>query len=335
MKTILSKKISVPYIIALIILAMAVTFGITSFIDKKENDKNSQYTHNENSCKYEVKRLEGYTFIKPLMFVDDECEGDDLATTKQEINQIIENYKSMQGVVAASVYIKEYDNGTWTSVNDAEKFEPGSLFKVPILIAYLKMEEQNPGMLDKVLTFKQNFVIDKKVAFKSKSIVFGQRYKVRELLKYMITYSDNNATALLGSNLKTDVLMKLFSDLGLEKPNFSAQNYYFTARQYSLFMRALYNASYLTIDHSEFAAQLLSTCQFDQGIVKGLPKDIKIAHKFGESGNPQELQLHESALVYLKNKPYLLTIMTKGKDNKTLSKLIGEISATVYRNLST
>ncbi len=60
---------------------------------------------------------------------------------------------------------------------------------------------------------------------------------------------------------------------------------------------------------------------------------VPIAHKFGESGTPIEMQLHESAIVYLKNKPYLLTVMTKGKDNKTLSKLIGEISAVTYKNM--
>jgi hypothetical protein len=45
------------------------------------------------------------------------------------------------------------------------------------------------------------------------------------------------------------------------------------------------------------------------------------------------MQLHESAIIYVKDKPYLLTVMTKGKDNKTLSKLIGEISSTVYKNM--
>ncbi len=332
MKSVFLIKLSFVYIVSLIAFSIGITYLITNYLNTIENEKNN--FENSSSCKYDVKRLDGYNFIKPLMFVDDECEGDDLASTKQEITQVIENYKTTQNVSSASVYIKDYYDGSWTSINGDEKFEPGSLFKVPILIAYLKMEEQIPGTLNKELVFKQNFLINKDVAFESKSIVLGQKYKVSELLKYMISYSDNNATALLNSNLNLNILMKLFSDLGLEKPEASAQNYYFTTRQYSLFMRALYNASYLTINNSEYAVKLLSTSEFKEGIIKGLPKDVKIAHKFGESGNTQEIQLHESAIVYLKDNTYLITVMTKGKDNKILSKLISDISAITYRNLS-
>jgi beta-lactamase class A len=335
MSPLFSKKISISYIAPFVVLSCIVTFLVTSFINKKQlgSIPDSNGTESSNYCKYKVKRLDGYNYIKPIMFIDDECEGDNLAISKQEINEIIQNYKTMQGVISASVYIRDYNNGTWTSVNDELQYEPGSLFKVPILIAYLKMNEEKPGTLDKELSFDTPFAIDKNVAFRSKTIQLGHKYKIRELLKYMISYSDNNATALLNNNLKPEILTKLFSDLNLEVPDIKAQHYYFTARQYSLFMRAIYNASYLSIDNSEFAAELLGTCEFKEGIVKGIPQGTKIAHKFGESGTPVEMQLHESAIIYAKDKPYLLTVMTKGKDNKTLSKLISEISATVYKNL--
>jgi len=267
------------------------------------------------------------------MFVDEPCEGDGLAATKQEINTIIESYKRFNGVVSASVYIRNYSSNEWTSINNEEKYEPGSLFKVPILITYLRMNEKNPGVLDKEITFNQHFAIDKNVAFKSKGIEFGKTYKIRELLRYMIQYSDNNATVLLNNNMNSDVLVKIFSDLGLEKPEIHSSHYYFTTKQYSLFMRVLYNAAYLSIDDSEFATELLSKCDFEDGIKLGIPDNVEIAHKFGEAGTPIEMQLHESAIVYLKNKPYLLTVLTKGKDNKTLSKLIGEISSVTYKNM--
>lgn len=334
MSPILSKKLSIFHSLLLVVVSCITTFVIACFIIKNKYEvKSQEISQTGNYCKYIIKRLDGYSYIKPLMFVDDKCEGDNLATTKQDVNEIIENYKMMQGVISASVYIRDYNNGTWTTVNDELQYEPGSLFKVPILIAYLKMNEEKPGTLDEELSFNQPFAIDKNVAYHSKSIQLGHKYKIRELLQYMISYSDNNATALLNNNLKAAVLTKLFAVLNLEIPDIKAQHYYFTAKQYSLFMRALYNASYLTIDDSEFAAELLSTCNFNDGIVSGIPKGTKIAHKFGESGTPTEMQLHESAIVYIKDKPYLLTIMTKGKDNKTLAKLIGEISAIVYKNL--
>lgn len=328
-----SKKISVSVLISIVLLSSILTFSITYFINRKENNKTLAYAESVNACRYDIKRLDGYSYIKPLMFVDDQCEGDNLSLSKKEITSIIENYKTKRGVISASVYIRDYSNSSWTSINEELEYEPGSLFKVPILIAYLKMSEESPGMLEKELSFDTPYAINKNVAFHSKNIQLGHKYKIRELLKYMIAYSDNNATALLNNNLKPDVLTKLFADLGLEIPDIKAQHYYFTAKQYSLFIRALYNASYLSIDNSEFAAELLSKCDFKDGIVNGLPKGTKVMHKFGESGSPIEMQLHESAIVYVNDKSYLLTIMTKGKDNATLCNLLSDISETVFKNM--
>ncbi len=203
-------------------------------------------------------------------------------------------------------------------------------FKVPVLITILKMGEDDPGFINKRISYDKAIDDGKNVAFVSKSIQLGQSYTVKELLTYMIKYSDNKATILLESKMKAEVLQKLFTDLGLEAPNIYAKHYFFTTSQYSLFIRAIYNAAYLSIKDSEFAAELLSQCDFKEGIVSGLPKGTSLIHKFGESGTQVEKQLHESAIVYAYNKPFLLTIMTKGKDNKTLSKLIKEITTTVY-----
>ena len=74
------------------------------------------------------------------------------------------------------------------------------------------------------------FAINKNVAFHSKEIQLGKRYKIRELLEYMISYSDNNATALLNNNLNPKVLQKLFADLNLEVPDSNAMHYFFTVK---------------------------------------------------------------------------------------------------------
>jgi beta-lactamase class A len=96
-------------------------------------------------------------------------------------------------------------------------------------------------------------------------------------------------------------------------------------------MRGLYNASYLNNKNSEFATELLIKCNFKNGIVSGMPSSTKIAHKFGESGDAREQQLNESAIIYLNNNPYIITIMTKGKDYKQLPTIIKEISNATYQ----
>lgn len=328
-----NKKFTLLHLILLSLLTAVVTFSLTSFLKERQFTEQSISTASAYTCNYNIKRMDGYKFIKPLMFVDEDCESDQLMGIKQKIAAVIDRYKTLGDVTTASVYLRVYAHNEWTSVNDSERFDPGSLFKVPVLIAILKQDELHPGFLNKSLVYNQRVDAGKNVAFTSKTIQFGQTYTVKELLTYMIKYSDNNATILLEKNLEPKILQKLFSDVGLEVPNMYASQYLFNTKEYSYFMRAIYNAAYLSTDHSEYAGELLSHCDFKEGILLGLPKGTKVAHKFGESGTQIDKQLHESAIVYLANKPYLLTVMTKGKDNKKLSQLIGEISQTVYNDM--
>ena len=325
-----TKKFNVYHLLLLSGLVAFATFCITDVWQKNKNTEQASAGSNSQLCKLNVKRLSGLKYIKPIMFADDDCESVNLQAVKQRISEIINRYKTAEGITSTSVYLRDFDNNEWTLINENEKYKPGSLLKVAVLITILKMNEENPGFLNKEILYNQSFAIDKSVAYINKSITIGQKYTVKELLNYMIQYSDNNATALLESNMKISIFKDLFTDLGLETPNEYSKEYLMTVNQYSYFMRAIYNAAYLTIKESEYAAEFLTKCEFKDGIIKGLPQGTLVAHKFGESGDLSEKQLHESAIVYLDGTTYLLTIMTKGKDNQKLLKLIAEISQAVY-----
>lgn len=335
MKSLFHKSIPLPYFLITISIIGIFAIFITNQFDNYQNKKEKEnLVGNSSSCSYSVKRLKGYEFVKPLLFVDNTCESEMLWPIKQRVTEIIDANKQTNDLVSASFYFKDFNSNDWTSLNGDEKYFPGSLLKVPELIAFLKMNELNPGLLNKEILFDHQVLTDKKPVFLSKSIVVGQRYTIRQLLDYMITYSDNNATILLNNAIDVKVFQKVFTDLGLEAPNWNAGNYPISAKDFSVFMRALYNGAYLNIKDSEFATELLSKCNFKEGVIKGLPKGSKVAHKFGESGDAVEKQLHESAIVYLNGKVYLLTIMTKGKDNKKLADIISQISNAVFQKVN-
>jgi beta-lactamase class A len=332
MSSLASRKFTLFHVALIsILLSLLASGGIYWWISRKDKATLAINAAKKN-CEYNIKRITGLKFVKPILWVDENCESDNLVSTKLKVAEIIEKYKQTSGVTTASLYLRA--NGQWTVVNGDDKYEPGSLFKVPVLITILKMEEAHPGFLNMPVTYVKKIATGKDVAYGSKSIQLGHSYTIKELLTYMIKYSDNAATILLENNMDNKVLQKLFSDVGVDVPNIYADKYVFTVRDYSLFMRIIFNAGYLTIENSEYAAELLSECEFKDGIIKGIPANTKIAHKFGESGNQFEKQLHESAVVYLDNGGgYLLTVMTKGKDLKKLSDLIGEISRTVYQDV--
>ena len=97
----------------------------------------------------------------------------------------------------------------------------------------------------------------------------------------------------------------------------------------------MYNASYLSKDLSEYALNILAHTAYNNGIVKGLPGDVPVAHKFGERTVIQDRsrQLHDCGIVYLNHHTYLLCIMTRGTDYDQLSEIISRISNIIYEIL--
>ncbi len=309
---------------------------LTYLYFKRAKDTESENTiSGKSEASYQIKRLTGYKYVKPILFVDEKYESENLNSIKQNVATTIENYKKIGVLNSASFFLKEFNGNTWTGLNENEKFSPGSLMKVPELIAYLKMNELKPGTLDRVITYNHAAQIDRHTNFNSKSIQPGKKYTIRELLDYMIKYSDNQATALLNQNIDREIFGKVFTDLGLEIPDWQSSTYPISAKEFSIFMRALYSSSYLNHDSSEIAAKLLSKSDFMLGLMAGLPKDQKVAHKFGEAGQIDQQQLSESAIIYLEGNPYVLTVMTAGKDHKKLPEVIKEISRSVYQYMKT
>ena len=322
--------------LTIIIVSMIASNALTYYYSHKKSNSSIEAADSSNcDNNYKVARLTGYNYVKPILFVDDKYESENLNSVKQNVNGIIENYKKIGVLNSASVYIKEFNTNGWTGINVDEKFLPGSLMKVPELIAYLKMNEVRPGTLDRVISYDYERDLDRHTNFNSKTIQVGKKYTIRELLTYMIKYSDNQATNLLNENIDLKIFGKVFSDLGLASPDWKSPSFPISAKEYSLFMRALYNGTYLNIENSEIGTELLSQCDFNKGLIAGLPKGTKVAHKFGEAGNVSGQQLCESAIVYVNDSAYVLTIMTSGKDYKKLPEIIKEISTNVYQSMKT
>jgi beta-lactamase class A len=205
---------------------------------------------------------------------------------------------------------------------------------VPLLITYLRLSEEKKGVLETKLLFNQvtNEAKEFKQEFVKEGIKTGNSYTVKELLKYMIENSDNNATMLLMNSIPFNEFEKTFTDLGLSK-DLTQNDAVISAKDYSSFWIALYNGSYLNFKDSEFALSLLSQCDFKDGITKNIPSSVKVAHKFGEKGDAKYHAFSETAIIYANNTPYLISIMTEGKEQVKLPAVIQEISSSVYNSI--
>ncbi len=284
---------------------------------------------------FNLVRQKGFDLISPLLTVNPTAESDDLAPLKAKVMNLIEDDKRVGLLNSASVYLSSFSLGEWIYINPEESYHPGSLIKVPMLVTYLKQAENDPEVLNKKLFFDNTEKVPQQI-FNSKTIEPGHSYTVKELLHYMIAYSDNNATNLLNKNADVNLFKKVYTDLNMPEPDIHDSRYEITARRFSDFIVVLYNATYLSRKSSELALELLTECDFKEGMVKDLPTTVKVAHKFGEWGDYRMNihEVHESGIVYMNNKPYLLTIMTKGNSAKELSAEICKISKLVYEHVA-
>ena len=276
-----------------------------------------------------------YKLIKPIILSDLAFEAYSLAPVKQKVNAALDNYKRLGLINSASLVLKELETGDWFGINANEKYNPGSLVKVAVMITYLKDSESQKGLLDKKIFFKPEKKGIPHQTYEVNPLVRGNAYTIRELLKRMATDSDNNSTALLNDNINLQLFKQIYSDLDQEVPNVSDINYQTNVVDYSKFMTVLFDGSYLNRENSEMALEWLSESSFQEGITRFLPGNILVAHKFGEFGLHAEKQWHETAIIYVANRPYLLTIMTKGNEIEKLREVISDVSKQIFDLMKT
>lgn len=244
--------------------------------------------------------------------------------------------KKSDGTDSVSIYYRDLNTGKWFGINQDETFIPASLFKVPLMITYLKYAEKHPQILSQKIYNSLNTNENENETIKPlKTIVNGESYTVDQLLKYMIEYSDNNATVLLFKYIDQETLKEVFSDLDIQLPTAGINSDFMSVTNYSFLFRVLYNATYLNREMSEKGLEMLSKIDFKDGLRKAIPSTVSVANKFGEyymlgSSASGERQLHDCGIVYHPKHPYILCVMTKGTSFDALKIKIQEISKTTY-----
>ena len=141
-----------------------------------------------------------FEFIDPLLT----CEVADKKEIVefQPFNDILQRQVQIEinenNANKISVYFRGMTSGRWAGYHENEVYPGGSLIKIPFLMAYYKMAENHPEILNEMLIYHGDF--DESVGQKippAKKIEAEKSYSVSELIYRMVVYSGNNATVLL------------------------------------------------------------------------------------------------------------------------------------------
>jgi len=288
-----------------------------------------------------------YQLISPLLACDvgSESAFPEFAPLKQLLKNLVNTKVTAGDVEHMSIYLRSMRSARWFEINTDQTYAPASLLKIFVMMAFYKEADttDNPGLLQQYIPFESSaYALDGTDAVGGTIVhlVNGKFYTVDQIINQMITYSDNDAYATLLNHFNPqtlNALQAISTDLTIPLPVTHKENSldFMSVEKYSMVFRVLFGSTYLSERYSQKALQLLSQAKYTTGIVAGVPSNLVVAHKYGiravlsaSTATPNEL--HDCGIVYYPNHPYLLCIMTKGKDLVAQQESIKDISAAAY-----
>lgn len=290
-----------------------------------------------------VSRLGGYQFINPLLScdIDENIPYGDLSPIRTAVSKEIDVLVREGKAQRIGYYFRDIDYGHWTGVHESDRFIPASMMKLPILISYLRESQTNASLLSSTMALPQGADANEGEYFKPPHpLTQGRSYTIQQLLDAMIMESDNNASNVLSAHASTTVLADVYGAFGVE-PVMDPNTDTVSPMEYSRFFRILYNASYIGRTRSTAALEMMAKSTFTQGIVAGLPSGSTVSHKFGErtittldkaSGRAiaETKYLSDCGIVYYPRTPYMICVMTQGKNFDDLAEAIARVSKVTY-----
>jgi beta-lactamase class A len=258
---------------------------------------------------------------------------------RKDLLSFIDTETKTGNISYASIFFRDLKSGPTFGINDFENFAPASLLKLPVAMAYFQLEEDYPGTMKTKLKFtKYNDPIEQHFP-SSREIQVGGIYSIEEMVSSMLTHSDNASYSLLLQFIRDNPDKKKYLDqtnreLGIDDSS-AGSDETLTTHGYASIFRQLYNVSYLNKTSSNKILSWLIQSDLKEGLVAGVPGGIEVAHKFGEraSGDNDSKQLHDCGIVYFPGNPYLLCVMTRGKNWDNLAGFIKTVSEKTYKEV--
>lgn len=259
-----------------------------------------------------------------------------LGPLEKAIEEHIAQYESLGMLSDAAVYFRDLFAGPVFGINEDAPYSPASLLKLPLAFVFFSLEEEQ-ALLERKLLYQIPAGSERSSdEFEAAGdLLLGKEYTLKDMLRNMLVHSDNLAYQLLVEYMQEHVeagpakMLQTLRALGIIEPN-GASDEIVTVHEYSSLFRQLYNASFLSAEHSNLLLGWLAESNFDAGLAAGVPQGVVVADKYGIRDGAVQKQLHDCGVVYYPKNPYLLCIMTKGTNFEHMADAIREISAQVY-----
>jgi beta-lactamase class A len=270
-----------------------------------------------------TKLKETHPLISPARSLYDK---DDLIVNVQPLREELQKIGDKDPNV--SIYFEFLNTGANIAVNKDMAVWPASLMKIPIAMAVMKKIEDGNWQIDSQLVLFQE---DKDERFgRMYEMPVGTHFTIEELLLEMLSKSDNTARGILMRNLEKGDIEEVLNHLGIEDI-YNTENE-ITGKKYSIFWRSLFASSYLSEEHSQELIKIMAKSETNNYLSGGVPKNIIFSHKIGVIY--EDNIYADSGIVYVPERPYVLTVMTQGHSQEEAEKIMQDISQKTYDYVS-
>ena len=249
---------------------------------------------------------------------------------KKKIEKII---SQVEGNVCINFYDLNKNNGF--SVNGDKKVLSASMIKLLILAELMKKIFENKFSLSDTVMMANFMKIGGDGVLKELNT--GHHFTLKELATLMIIVSDNQATNILIDFLGMENINQLGKELDLKETFLGRKmmdaearkkgyDNYTCADDISLLLKLIYQEKLINKEASQLMLDILLRQQQGERLQRYLPSDIKIAHKCGDLDNLE----NDGGVIWIRDKAYILVVLTNGMPNLQCKQTIGKISKFVY-----
>lgn len=250
--------------------------------------------------------------------------------TEARLREIVASARGAMGLVVVDLV-----SGERMAINENLTFPQGSAIKVPILMEVYKQAHEGRFRLTDRRRIEKASMVGGSGILKE----FGDgmsELSIYDLCVLMVVLSDNTATNLLIDLVGMENVNRTMASLGLARtrlqrrmidPAASArgEENLSTPAEAARLMEILYRGEFINRDVCEQILAILKKPK-RTALSSGVPSDVPIASKPG--GIPGVST--EWAIVYLKERPYVLVVMENYGIGEEASAAFRDISRTVY-----
>jgi beta-lactamase class A len=248
-----------------------------------------------------------------------------------EIGQVDQQ---LDGILAVAV--KDLTSGDEFLINGDEIMPQASSIKIAILANLFLQAQQGKVSLSESYTVRQQDLVP------GSDVLLGltpgfTRLNLRDLASIMVAVSDNSAANILTDRLGMGNINAMLEGLGLHttrlkrkmmdlKAASEGRENVATPREMMTLLETIYRGRLLNKEMTADFFKVLSTHK-ESSMLQGLPDDVTAANKPGEL----EAVRNDSGIVFIKNRPYVLCVMTSYlKDERDGSAAIRKIATLTW-----